>query len=615
MRFLVLLFWMFLAMPFARAEDAVKRSDALTVMGEPALPDGFKSFPYVNPDAPKGGEVHLAEVGTFDSFNPFILRGTAESHTVNAWVGAGASVGHVWESLLVGSADEAETGYGHLAGSIDLPASKLWVAFTLRPEARFSDGQPVTAEDVAWTWRTLMEKGRPSFRVQFADVKDVVVEGPLRVRFNFATDQNRDLPLMVGGLPVLPKHFFEGRDFASPLTEPPVGSGPYKITSFEPGRSVTYTRDPNWWAAKLPTAVGTNNFDRVRVEYFRDSTVAMEAFKAGRVDVRNENISKNWAVAYDFPAVQNGLVLKKAFDNQLPTGIQGYALNTRRPMFADRRVRQAIALAFDFEWTNKNLFYGSYLRTSSYFSNTPLAADGLPSADEIALLKPFEKTLPPEVLTKAFSLPQTDGSGNNREQLKQAFELLKEAGWSVKDRKLVDANGQPMSFTFLMDDPSYERVTLPYVQNLRKLGMDVQVRTVDPAQYQHAVDEYDFDVIMMTYPGSDIPGNETRDYWSCAAAKSQGSFNFPGICDPAVDALVEKMISATDRDTLRTVGRALDRVLLWNWYLVPNWHLRSTRLAWWDRFGMSGKPLREGMNFDAWWVDPQKAAHIEETRH
>ena len=615
MRFLVLLFWMFLAMPFARAEDAVKRSDALTVMGEPALPDGFKSFPYVNPDAPKGGEVHLAEVGTFDSFNPFILRGTAESHTVNAWVGAGASVGHVWESLLVGSADEAETGYGHLAGSIDLPASKLWVAFTLRPEARFSDGQPVTAEDVAWTWRTLMDKGRPSFRVQFADVKDVVVEGPLRVRFNFATDQNRDLPLMVGGLPVLPKHFFEGRDFASPLTEPPVGSGPYKITSFEPGRSVTYTRDPNWWAAKLPTAVGTNNFDRVRVEYFRDSTVAMEAFKAGRVDVRNENISKNWAVAYDFPAVQNGLVLKKAFDNQLPTGIQGYALNTRRPMFADRRVRQAIALAFDFEWTNKNLFYGSYLRTSSYFSNTPLAADGLPSADEIALLKPFEKTLPPEVLTKAFSLPQTDGSGNNREQLKQAFELLKEAGWSVKDRKLVDANGQPMSFTFLMDDPSYERVTLPYVQNLRKLGMDVQVRTVDPAQYQHAVDEYDFDVIMMTYPGSDIPGNETRDYWSCAAAKSQGSFNFPGICDPAVDALVEKMISATDRDTLRTVGRELDRVLLWNWYLVPNWHLRSTRLAWWDRFGMSGKPLREGMNFDAWWVDPQKAAHIEETRH
>jgi microcin C transport system substrate-binding protein len=601
--------------PPARGEDVVTHSHALTVLGTPALPPDFQAFRYVNPNAPKGGEVHVATVGTFDNFNPFILRGTADAHGVTAWAAGGSSIGHLWESLLVGSADEAASGYGHLAESIDMPASKMWVAFTIRPDAKFSDGHPVTAEDVAWTFRTLMEKGRPPFRVQFADVKDVVVEGPRRVRFNFNTDQNRDLPLLVGGLTVLPKHFFEGRDFASPLTDPPVGSGPYKIAAFELGRSITYERDPNWWAKDLPTARGTNNFDRVRIDFYRDSTVAMEAFKAGRVDVRAENISKNWAVAYDFPAVQSGLVQKKAFANQLPTGIQGYALNTRRPVFADRRVRQAIALAFDFEWTNKNLFYGAYVRTTSYFSNTPLASEGLPSPEEQALLKPFAATLPPEVFSQPYALPVTDGSGNNRDALKQAFDLLKDAGWTVKDRKLVDAKGQPMSFTFLVDDPSYERVTLPYVQNLKKLGMDVQVRTVDPAQYQHSVDDYDFDVIMMTYPGSELPGNETRDEWSCAAAKEKGSANYPGICDPAVDALIEKLIAATDRPTLTTIGRALDRVLLWNWYLVPNWHIKSTRLAWWDRFGMPDKPIREGVNFDTWWIDPAKAAHIEESRH
>ena len=382
-RFLGVLLLLLGLTTLAEAQDeAVKRSYAITILGDPALPAGFTSFPYVNVDAPKGGEVHLAEIGTFDGFNPFILRGTGETHGSSSWIvmpggsGSGSSVGHVWESLLTASADESDTGYGHLAESIDMPASKLWVAFNLRPEAKFSDGQPVTAEDVAWTYRTLMEKGRPSLRVQFADVKDVVVEGPRRVRFNFSTNQNRELPLIVGGLPVLPKHFFEGRDFAKPLTDAPIGSGPYRVTNFELGRTVTFTRDPNWWAANMPTGRGTNNFDTVHYEYFRDLSVAMEDFKAGKVDVRSENISKNWATAYDFPAVKNGLVIKREYPHHLPTGIQGYAMNTRRPVFADARVRQAIGLAFDFEWTNKNLFYGAYTRTLSYFSNTDLAAIG-----------------------------------------------------------------------------------------------------------------------------------------------------------------------------------------------------------------------------------------------
>ena len=622
MRFLTLMFSLLLLTATARAqsESAVRPQHGFTVLGEPALPPDFKAFPYVNVNAPKGGEVHLADIGTFDSFNPFILRGTPESHGVAPWItlpggsGSGSSVGHVWESLLTPSADEIATGYCHLAESIEVPPDKTWVAFNLRPEAKFSDGVPVTAEDVAWTYRTLIEQGRPSLRIQLADVKDVVVEGPRRVRFDFKTTQNRELPLIVGGLPVLPKHFFEGRDFTKPLTDAPIGSGPYRITNFELGRSVTYSRDPNWWAANLPTGRGTNNFDTVRYEYFRDLTVAMEAFKAGKVDIRSENISKNWATAYDFPAVQNGAVIKREYTHELPTGIQGYAMNTRRPIFADPRVRQAITWAFDFEWTNKNLFYSAYKRTLSYFSNTPLAATGLPSPAELQLLEPHKDSLPDGLLTKPFTLPVTDGSGNNREQLLQALKLLQAAGWQVKDRKLIQANGQPAAFTILLDDPSLERVALPYVQNLRKLGFDVQVRTVDPAQYQHLTDDFDFDMTMMIYPGSDIPGSELRDYWSCAAGKSTGSFNVPGICSPAIDSMIEKVIAAPDRDTLRTAARALDRLLLWGWYMVPNWYTQNIHIAYWDRFGDPGIPIREGFNFDTWWVDQQKAVKNDQAR-
>jgi microcin C transport system substrate-binding protein len=621
-RFVIILFSLvFLAQnAWAQGTAPAGIRDAFTVLGEPALPPDFHAFPYVNVNAPKGGSVNLAAIGTFDSFNPFILRGTPETHGAASWIvlpggsGSGSSIGHVWESLLTSSADELETGYGHLAATIEVPEDKTWVAFNLRPQAKFSDGTPVTAEDVAWTFRTLMEQGRPSMRVQFADVKDVAVEGPRRVRFNFRTTQNRELPLVVGGLPVLPKHFFDGRDFTKPLTDAPVGSGPYRVTNFELGRSVTFTRDPNWWAADMPTGRGTNNFDQVRYEYFRDSTVAMEAFKAGKVDIRSENIAKNWATAYDFPAVRNGSVIKREYTHKLPTGIQGYAMNARRPVFADPRVRQAVTWAFDFEWTNKNLFYGAYTRTISYFSNTDNAATGLPSPQELQLLQPYHDSLPESLLTRPFSLPVTDGSGNNGEELREALKLLREAGWQVKDRKLLDGNGQPAAFTILLDDPSLERVALPYVQNLRKLGFDVQVRTVDPAQYQHLTDDFDFDMIMMIYPGSDIPGSELRDYWSCAGAKTQGSSNVPGICSPAIDAMIEKVIAAEDRDTLRTAARALDRLLLWNWYLVPNWHSQNFHVAYWDRFGDPGIAIREGFNFDTWWVDQQKAARNDEAR-
>ena len=609
-----------LAAPGLADTNGVTRSNAITILGTPRLPPDFPYFPYVNPNAPKGGEVRLATVGTFDGFNPFILRGTADAHGVGSWVtlpggsGSGSSVGHVWETLLTSSADEGSTGYGHLAGVIELPADRMWAAFELRPEARFSDGTPVTAEDVAWTYNTLLEKGRPSFRIQFADVKGVEVQGERRVVFHFKTNQNRELPLLVGGLPVLPKHFFDGRDFARPLTDPPIGSGPYRVGQFELGRSITYVRNPDWWAANMPTGRGTNNFDRVRYEYYRDSTVAMEAFKAGRSDLRSENISKNWATAYDFPAVKDGLVIKHEFEHHLPLGLQGYAMNTRRPIFADPRVRQAIGWAFDFQWANKNLFYGAYKRTDSYFSNSDLASSGIPEGDELKLLEPYRASLPADLFTQPFKLPVTDGSGNNRDELRRALELFKQAGWTVKDRNLIGPHGEAMSFTILIDDPSLERIALPYAQTLRKIGVDAHVRSVDPAQYQHLTDDFDFDVTMSIFPQGDIPGNELKDYWSCASAKAQGSANTPGICDPAVDALIDRVVNAQDRATLRTAAHALDRILLWRWYTVPNWESPSFRIAWWDRFGHPDKPIREGFNFDTWWVDPAKAPATDAAR-
>ncbi len=364
----------------------------------------------------------------------------------------------------------------------------MWVAFELRPEARFNDGTPVTADDVAWTFNTLRTQGRPYYRQYYADVENVAVEGPRRVVFHLKSNQNRELPLILGEMPVLPKHWWEGRDFSRPLTDPPIGSGPYRIDRFEFGRTITYRRVDNWWARDLPTGKGLDNFDTVRVEYFRDATVALEAFKAGQIDFRQENVAKQWATAYDFPAREQGLVKLDEIKHRLPTGMQGFAMNTRRAAFRDPRVRQALAWVFDFEWANKNLFYGAYKRDTSYFSNSELASSGTPQGAELALLEPYRDKLPPELFTQEFKLPVTDGSGNNREELRFALGLLKQAGFEVKEHKLVDLSGQPFSFEILLDEPSFERVALPYSQMLAKIGIEARVRTVDPAQYQRRMD-------------------------------------------------------------------------------------------------------------------------------
>jgi microcin C transport system substrate-binding protein len=581
--------------PPAAAPAGMRQTHALSLLGEPGLPADFTHWPWVNPAAPKGGELALAAIGSFDSLNPFILRGTAAAGMVR-----------LYDTLLAPSMDEASTEYAHLAASIEVPADRRGVTFVLHDQARWHDGRPVTAEDAVWTFNTLRDKGRPFYRAYWGDVAEVTADGPKRLVFRFNNDQNRELGLILGQMPVLPKHFWEGRDFAQPSLEIPLGSGPYKLERFESGRSVVLKRVPDYWGRDLPTVKGTNNIETLRYEYFRDTTVALEAFKAGQVDLRQENVAKDWATAYDFPAFRRGLVKREEIRHELPTGMQGFAMNTRRPLFTDRRVREALGLMFDFEWMNANLFYGSYTRTTSYFSNSELASSGLPSEGELLILSAFRGRVPEELFTSEFRVPVSDGQNSNRENARKALGLLQAAGWTVKDRKLVNGQGQPFSFEILLNSPTFERVALPYVQSLQRLGIEARVRTVDAAQYQKRTDDFDFDMTVDLISQSLSPGNEQRDFWSSEKAKEPGSRNLIGVSDPVVDALVELVVNAPDRQALIDRTRALDRVLLWGHYIVPHWHSRVFRVAWWDKFGKPERNPRYGLDLMSWWVEPAR---------
>ncbi|MEN0074974.1 MAG: extracellular solute-binding protein [Paracraurococcus sp.] len=581
--------------------DGSRRLHALSLLGDPALPADFPHWPWVDPAAPKGGEIALTALGSFDSFNQYILRGTAAVGLAN-----------LYDTLLKESSDEASTEYAHLAGSIEIPADGKGVAFLLRPEARWHDGKPVTAEDVVWSFNTLREHGRPFYRAYWGDVASVAAEDAQRVVFRFATSENRELPLILGQMPVLPKHWWEGRDFARPMLDIPLGSGPYRLERFEAGRSLVYRRVEDYWARDLPTMKGTANFGTMRYEYFRDSTVALEAFKAGQIDFRTENTAKEWATAYDFPAVRRGLVKLVEIRHELPTGMQAFAMNLRRPLFQDARVRRALIEVFDFEWMNANLFYGSYARTTSYFSNSELASSGVPEGRELEILEKYRGKVPDRLFTEEYKLPVTDGSGNNREGLRRALDLLRQAGWVVKDRKLVNARGEGFAFEILLNGPSFERVALPYMQTLQRLGMEPRVRTVDPAQYQVRIDAFDYDMTVDGQGQSLSPGNEQRDYWTCAKAKEPGSQNVAGICNPVVDELVELVIAAPDRAELVARTRALDRVLLWNDYMIPQWHSRTFRVAYWDKLGRPPRNPRFALALDSWWVDPARLGAVEQ---
>jgi microcin C transport system substrate-binding protein len=590
------------AMAAAQAPPAARpvNGPAISMYGDLKYPPGFTHFEYTNPDALKGGEVKLAAFGTFDTLNPFTLKGVPA-----------AGLGELFDSLMAPARDEAFSYYGLVAETIETPADRSWVAFTLRPQARFHDGTPMTVDDVMWTFETLKAKGQPFFRSYYAQVVKAEKVGDRKVKFSFGPGDNRELPLIVGQLPVLSKAYWARRDFEKTTLDPPLGSGAYKIESLEPGRTITYRRVKDYWAAKLAVKVGTDNFETIRYDYYRDVNVALEALKAGQYDLRVENVAKNWATAYTGPAVTHGFLKKEEIKNEIPTGMQGFAFNTRRPLFQDARVRRALGYAWDFEWTNKNLFFSSYARTKSYFSNSELASSGLPGPDELPVLEPFRGKVPEDVFIKEYKPPVTDGSGNNREGAREALRLLGEAGWTVKGGKLVNPRGEPFAFEILIDEPTWERVTLPFVKNLERLGITARVRTVDAAQYQKRIDTYDFDMVVALWPQSLSPGNEQRDFWSSAAATTPGTRNLAGIRDPVIDKLIELLIQAPDRKALVARTRALDRVLLWGFYVIPHFHLQAFRVAYWDRFGRPAVAPKYTFGFDTWWIDPKKDAALQ----
>ena len=591
------------AVPVA-AETKILRVHGLAMHGAPQYDPGFKHFDYVNPAAPKGGDVKLAAIGGFDSFNPYILKGDAA-----------AGISYLFETLLISSGDEAFSEYGLLAETIEMPEDRSWVAFTLRQEARWHDGKPVTPADVIFSLETLKTKGHPFYRSYFKDIARAEQTGERTVRFTFADGVNRELPLIAGQLPILPKHWWESRDFEKTLLEPPLGSGPYRIKAFDAGRSVTYERVADYWGRDIPVRLGTYNAGTIRFDYYRDSTVSLEAFKAGEYDFRLENVAKDWATAYDAPPVRDGLIKKVEIENERPTGMQAFAFNTRRVMFQDRRVRQALMHAFDFEWANKNLFYGQYVRTRSYFSNSELASTGLPQGEELRLLEKYRGRVPDEVFGQEYVPPVGGSDEALRANLRVALDLLKAAGWVIKDRKLVDSKtGQPFRFEILLAQPTFERVALPFVRNLERLGIEARVRSVEPAQYRKRMDDFDFDMTIESFGQSLSPGNEQRDFWSSAAAAIPGSRNTIGVKDPVVDELIELVIAAPDRETLIARTRALDRVLLWGHYVIPNWHIRAFRVAYWDRFGRPDKSPKYTLCVECWWVDPARATALDARR-
>ncbi|MDD3182849.1 MAG: extracellular solute-binding protein [Alphaproteobacteria bacterium] len=585
---------------FVSTSPAAEAAHGLALHDTPKYPATFTHFDYANPDAPKGGTLHMAAIGSFDNLNPFILKGLAA-----------AEASSVFETLMESSLDEAFSQYGRVAQSVTVGPDESWVAYDLRPEAKFQDDTPITPDDVIFSFETLRDKGHPFYRSYYKDVVKAEKTSAHGVKFTFKNAGNAELPLIMGQMPILAKHFWKGKDFAATTLTPLLGSGPYNIESVNAGRSITYTRIKNWWGENLPVNKGKYNFDTIIVDYYRDVTVAVEAFFAGKYDFRQENIAKNWATAYTTPAVKNGQIIRQEIKIELPSGMQGFVFNTRRSLFKDPKVRQALGLAFDFEWGNRTLAYGAYKRTKSYFANSELASSGLPSPEELKILEPYRGKIPDEVFTTTYEPPRTDGSGNLRDHLHKATALLAEAGWTIKNGQLVNAKGTPFHFEIVDSSPMFERWVQPFLRNLERLGIKAKYRTVDSAQYQNMIDDFDFDMTIHVFGQSLSPGNEQRDYWTSAKADQKGSRNLIGLHDPVVDELVEKLIHAKDRKELMTLCHALDRVLLWGHYVIPHWNSGVFRIAYWNKFGQPAITPKYGLDPNSlWWFDQEKASKL-----
>ena len=582
----------------------------LSLFGDLHYPDGFPRFDYVNPDAPRGGTVRLSALGTFDNFNVAVA-------SVKGQLAAG--LGLIYNRLLASAQDEVTTMYGLLAEAVDYPPDHSWVAYRLRPEARWHDGTPVTAEDVIFSFES-WKKLDPELSAYYRHVVKAERIGEREVSFTFDSAGNRELPLIVGELTVLPKLWWQAsdkngnkRDISVTTLEPPLGAGPYRIKDFVPGRSVAYERVKDYWGDRFNVNVGQNNFEEIRFEYFRDSTVALEAFKGDQIDWRTENSAKNWATAYDFPAVRDKRVVIEEFPMRSRGVMQAFAFNIRRDKFKDPRLRRAFNFAFDFEEMNKQIFYGQYRRISSYFDGTELASSGIPGGQELEILETVRLKIPPELFATPYTNPVAGNAEAVRANLREALKLLKEAGYEIRDRKLVNAaTGEQLNLEILVDDPSYERIVLFYRPSLERLGMAVSVRTVDEVQYQNRLRQWDYDMIIASWGESLSPGNEQRGYWGSQAADMPGSRNLIGIKNEALDALIGRVIFAKDRAELVAATRAFDRVLLWNFYVVPQWTYDKARTARWDRFGRPQRlPRYNEPDFPGvWWWDSDRATKV-----
>jgi microcin C transport system substrate-binding protein len=629
------------AMALLNFGPAISRADAdepqcrtaMSLVGEPKYGPDFKNFDWVNPDAPKGGTLRQWADGTFDTLNPFSDKGVKA-----------AALGLVFDSLFAASADEPSTQYGLIAECASYPDDYSSVTFKLRPEAKFNDGQPITPEDVIFSFEQF-KKVNPFYAFYYKNVVKAEKTGDHEVKFTFDTKGNRELPMIVGEINVVSQHYWQGKDangkqrnLDETTVEPPLGNGAYRVKSVDTGRKIVYERVPDYWAKDLPVMKGQQNFDTLEFTYYRDRSPAFEDFKTGKLDFWAENRASAWATQYNFDALKRGLVKKEAIPIKRVAGMQSFVFNTRRPQFQDARVRQAFNLLFNFEETNKKLFYGSYLRLDSFFENSDLQSKGLPEGRELEILNGIKSEVPPEVFTTEWKNPVNAKEGDYRKHQQEALKLLEAAGWKITSetpadascgvfckamravglssadtrRVLRNANGEQMNAEFLINGDTFEQIILPYVQNLKALGINASVRNVDDAQYKQREDNRDFDIIVDNFAQSNSPGNEQRDFWGSASADKKGSRNTIGIKNPAVDTLIDKIVFAKDRAELVAATHALDRVLLWNYYVIPQWYYPYERVAYWDIFGRPAKlPSQSSATMQVWWIDAAKQKAVE----
>lgn len=579
------------------AQDATP-SHAIAMHGSPAYGADFSRFDYVNPEAPHGGTLRLAALGTFDSLNPYIVRGKAA-------VGLHHGYTTYFETLARRSRDEPFTLYGLLAETIAMPEDRAWVEFTLRPEARFSDGTPVTVDDVVFSWETLKAHGYPNARATWSRVARVEPTGERRVRFTFADTSDREMPMLVAGfMPILSKGWWAGRDFTQTTFDAPVASGPYVVDSVDPGRSITFRRDPDYWGDGLAVTAGQFNIAEIRYDYYRDEQIAFEAFKAHGTDYREEGDAARWATRYDFPAARDGSVIAEVLEDGTPSGLSALVMNLRQPRFADRRVRRALTLAFDFDWINQTLLHGGYERTSGMFTGSDLAPNGPPSPGEVSLLTPWKAQIPEQVFGPAYDPPSGDGSGRNRANLREAAGLLEEAGWRVVEGVRRNADGRPFTFEITLRQPSNQKIALAYARSLERLGIEARVRLVESAQFQALMDDYGFDMVFGFWGVTLSPGNEQQNYWSSLTANQPGGRNWAGVADPAIDAMIDALGAARTREQLVDAARALDRVLMWNNYVIPLYHDPGQRIARWQEVRRPATVPLYGQSVETLWIEP-----------